>query len=649
MKKTIAASVLVALALCLGVIFAFPNPSLSGSKRPLLAPFSSQHSASSSSASSSLSKPFASSSASHFCSSPYFAPSSSGAAESVSTPSSPYSPEEFVRRRLALMELVSSSSLSATANPAAGSSLPPSSTPGLTASTTTGMIQTTTPAPSVASTTAISATASTLASSAMSTANSNPSPSATSNADAPQASNPTAAVVSCSTAPSSRPPASTSASTIRTGSTAPNATAIAAIGTAGSSSPVTTIPAAPPAANTLIILFAAPSHTNPASHFRQDNDFYYFTGCEDADAILVMMPASKDALLFVPEKSAGEKSFEGPNSLDDPTAKDRLKVRSIMPLSSFDEFLARFASRPHPTFYLRLSPGDTVSEARYESALFQARRARNPYNAQLSLDQFRADRLRRLYPTARLEDVTPLIDSLRMIKSAEEIAVLRRNGQISAEAVKRAMLATRPAAYEYELEAAAIEMLLRHGCRGPAYTPIIGSGPNTCIMHYDRNNRQMQAGELVLMDFGGDLNYLTMDITRTWPVSGKFTAEQKKVYRAVLEVQKACIEAFKPGVTSKDVGDYVAHRLKEKGIDPTGLRGGLGHLVGMCVHDVQISPLVLKEGMVMAIEPALYFPEKNLGIRIEDTVLITKDGCEVLTAAVPKEIEDIEALLKKGT
>ena len=531
MKKTIAASVLVALALCLGVIFAFPNPSLSGSKRPLLAPFSSQHSASSSSASSSLSKPFTSSSASHFCSSPYFAPSSSGAAESVSTPSSPYSPEEFVRRRLALMELVSSSSLSATANSA--------------------------------------------------------------------------------------------------------------------SSPITA-PAAPPAANTLIILFAAPSHTNPASHFRQDNDFYYFTGCEDADAILVMMPASKDTLLFVPEKSAGEKSFEGPNSLDDPTAKDRLKVRSIMPLSSFDEFLARFASRPNPTFYLRLSPGDTVSEARYESALFQARRARNPYNAQLSLDQFRADRLRRLYPTARLEDVTPLIDSLRMIKSAEEIAVLRRNGQISAEAVKRAMLATRPAAYEYELEAVAIEMLLRHGCRGPAYTPIIGSGPNTCIMHYDRNNRQMQAGELVLMDFGGDLNYLTMDITRTWPVSGKFTAEQKKVYRAVLEVQKACIEAFKPGVTSKDVGDYVARRLKEKGIDPMGLRGGLGHLVGMCVHDVQISPLVLKEGMVMAIEPALYFPEKNLGIRIEDTVLITKDGCDVLTAGVPKEIEEIEAL-KKGT
>lgn len=532
MKKTIVASVVIALALCLGVIFAFPELSLSGSDSSLLTTFSSQHSASSSAASSSLSKPFASSSASDFYPSQSFSPSSSGPTDSASSPSSPYSPEEFVRRRLALMELVASS----TSNP----STPP------------------TPAPAATAT---------------------------------------------------------------------------------------------PNANALIILFATPSHTIPAGHFRQDNDFYYFTGCEDADAVLVMMPASKDAFLFVPEKSAGEKSFEGPNSLDDPTAKDRLKVRAIMPLSGFDEFLARLTSRPQPVIYLRLSPSDTVSEARYESALFQARRARNPYNAQLSFDQFRADRLLRLYPSARFEDITPLIDSLRMIKSPEEIAVLRRNGQISAEAVTRAIRATRPAAYEYELEAAAIEVLLRHGCRGPAYAPIIGSGPNTCIMHYERNNRQMQAGELVLMDFGGDLNYLAMDITRTWPVSGKFTAEQKKIYRAVLEVEKACIEAFKPGVTYKDVGDYVARRLKEKGIDPMGLRGSLGHLVGMCVHDVQTGPgpLVLKENMVMAIEPALYFPEKNLGIRIEDTVLITKDGCEVLTAGVPKEIEEIEALLKKGT
>lgn len=398
--------------------------------------------------------------------------------------------------------------------------------------------------------------------------------------------------------------------------------------------------------NGLIILLASPGNSG-AGHFRQDNDFYYFTGCEDANAILVMIPSTKDSYLFVPQKTDREKMMEGGNSLDDPAARERLRLRAIYPVSYFDEFLSRLSGRQDPILYLRLSPEDTVGEARSETALFQARRSRNPYNAQLSLNQFRAERFRQLYPAAQLKDITPQIDALRMIKTPEEIAVLRQNGRISAEAVKRAMLASRPGAFEYELEAAAVEVLLRNGCRGPAYPPIIGSGPNTCILHYEKNNRTMQAGELVLMDFGGDLNYLTMDITRTWPVSGKFSEEQKKVYRAVLEVQKACIEAFKPGVTGRDVQEYVARKMKEKGIDPLGLRGGLGHLVGMSVHDVQSPELVLKEGMVMAIEPGLYYPEKNLGIRIEDTVLITRDGCEVLTAGVPKEIEEIEALLAK--
>lgn len=398
--------------------------------------------------------------------------------------------------------------------------------------------------------------------------------------------------------------------------------------------------------NGLIILLAIPGSSG-AGHFRQDNDFYYFTGCEDANAILVMMPATKDSYLFVPQKTDREKMMEGGNSLDDPGARERLGLKAIYPVSYFDEFLSRLSGRQDQVIYLRLSPEDSVGEARSETALFQARRSRNPYNAQLSLNQFRAERFRQLYPAAQLKDITPQIDALRMIKTAEEIAILKQNGRISAEAVKRAMLVSRPGAFEYELEAAAVEVLLRNGCRGPAYPPIIGSGPNTCILHYEKNNRAMQAGELVLMDFGGDLNYLTMDITRTWPVSGKFTEEQKKVYRVVLEVQKACIEAFRPGITGRDVQEYVARKMKEKGIDPLGLRGGLGHLVGMSVHDVQTPELVLREGMVMAIEPGLYYPEKNLGIRIEDTVLITRDGCEVLTAGVPKEIDEIEALLAR--
>jgi len=396
----------------------------------------------------------------------------------------------------------------------------------------------------------------------------------------------------------------------------------------------------------LIILFASPGNSG-AGHFRQDNDFYYLAGSEDAGAILVLNASTRESFLFVPQKTDREKMFEGGNSLDDPEAKEKLGLKAIYPVSYFEEFLARVAARPEPVVYVRLSPGDTISEARSEVALFSARQRRNPFNALPSLDQFRVERFRKYYPGFQLKDITPYLDALRLIKSPEEIEVLRRNGKISAEAIKKAMLASRPGAYEYELEAAALEVVLKNGGRGPAYPPIIGSGPNTCILHYEKNSRQMKAGELVLMDFGGELEYLTMDITRTWPVSGRFTEEQKKVYRVVLEVQKACIEAFRPGVTARDVQEYVAKKMKEKGLDTMGLKGGLGHLVGLCVHDVQPAELVLKEGMVMAIEPALYFPEKNLGVRIEDTVLITKDGCEVLTADVPKEIEEIEALLAR--
>lgn len=285
-----------------------------------------------------------------------------------------------------------------------------------------------------------------------------------------------------------------------------------------------------------------------------------------------------------------------------------------------------------------------MDEARSETALMDARKARSHYNSRISLDLDRIGQLKARYPQCELKDVAPVIDALRAIKTPEEIEILRRNGRISAEAVRQAMLATGPGVFEYEIEAAAMSVILRGGARSAAYAPIVGSGPNSCIWHYDQNSRRVGPGDVVLMDFGADLDHLTMDITRTWPASGRFTAEQREVYRAVLEVQKACIEAYRPGATPKDVRDHVARVMKAKGIDPRGLQGDFGHGVGLSVHDVDLGG-VLKQGMVFAIEPALYYPEKALGIRIEDTVLITKNGCEVLTRDVPKEIDDIEKLL----
>jgi len=392
-----------------------------------------------------------------------------------------------------------------------------------------------------------------------------------------------------------------------------------------------------------IVLFGDAS-LPAGTHFRQDNDFFYLTGNEDLGGVLVMLPASRSSYLLLPKRSAREIQYDGPGLLEDPDGKAKAGFNDILAVGDLDEFLARNVARAGGVFHVRLSPRDTLDDARSETALWDGRRSRSHYNAQLSIDQYRIARLRERYPQVELRDVAPAIDTLRAIKTAEEIEVMRRNGALSAEAVKQAMLAGRPGVFEYEIEAAAMAVVLKGGAKGAAYAPIVGSGPNSCIFHYERNDRRVGEGEVVLLDFGADLDHLAMDITRTWPASGKFTAEQREVYRIVLEVQKACIEAYKPGATPKDVRDHVAAVMKTKGLDPRGLQGGFGHGVGLAVHDVPLGG-VLKEGMVFAIEPALYYPEKGLGIRVEDTVLITKTGCEVLTRGVPKEIDEIEKLL----
>lgn len=391
-----------------------------------------------------------------------------------------------------------------------------------------------------------------------------------------------------------------------------------------------------------VILFgdaAAPA----GSHFRQDNDFYYFAGNEDLGAILVLVPASRASYLFLPPQTAREKMMDGANLLEDPDAKAKAGFTDIFPSSFLDEFLARSLARFSGRFHLRLSPRDSLDNARSETGLFDGRRARSHYNDQLSADLYRIEKLRQRYPQMELADLTPAVDEMRVLKTPGEIEALRRNGKLSAEAVLQAMWATRPGVFEYEIEAAAMSIVLKGGARGAAYAPIVGSGPNSCILHYDENSRRVESGDVVLMDFGADLDHLAMDITRTWPVSVRFTDEQKEIYRTVLEVQKACIEAYKPGATPKDVRDHVAAALKAKGIDRRGLEGGFGHGVGLSVHDVPLGG-VLKEGMVFAIEPGLYDEKKGFGVRIEDTVLITRTGCEVLTAGVPKEIDEIEKL-----
>ncbi len=378
---------------------------------------------------------------------------------------------------------------------------------------------------------------------------------------------------------------------------------------------------------------------NPGSHFRQDPDFYYFTGCEDQHSALIMTPADGRSYLFLPRQTDREVRSTGANLLRVPNAKEKTGFSEIYELDYLDEFLARSLSRYGWTFHMRLIPRSTL--------LYTARRSKLHYNDRVTLDNYRIQKFHERFPAVEFKDVSSAIDELRVIKSREEIEVLRRIGKISAEGVRQAMLATRPGGWEYEIEGAAVGTIISLGSRGPGYPPIVASGLNACTLHYSRNADTTRDGDLVLMDFGGELDYLMVDISRTWPVSGKFSPEQREAYRVCLEVEKACIEAYRPGVTTADVQKHVADTMKAKGIDARGQRGGIGHYVGMEVHDVGPRGVALREGMVFAIEPGLYYPDKSLGIRVEDTVLITRDGCEVLSRDVPKEIDAIEKLLSK--
>lgn len=400
------------------------------------------------------------------------------------------------------------------------------------------------------------------------------------------------------------------------------------------------------AADGLVILFGATAPV-PGAHFHQDNDFYYLTGVEDPGAALILVPKTMESFLFLPPQTPREELMGGANLLKNPKAKQKTGFTEIHPVGEFDEFIARNLPPERAILHLRLSPADTIDNDREETWIFTARRSRLHYNDQISLDNYRVLKLKERFPAAEFKDIAPLLDALRVIKSPEEIEVLRRNGRISAEGVKQAMLASRPGGYEYEVEAAAMHVILKNGATGAAYPPIVGSGPNTCILHYEKNDRQIQEGDLILMDFGGLLDYTCIDISRTWPVSGKFTKEQRDVYEVALEIQKACIEAYRPGVTEEDVEKHVAEVMKKKGLDPKGQKGGFGHYVGLATHDVGPRPQRLQEGMVFAIEPGFYYPEQSIGVRIEDTVLITQDGCEVLTRDVPKEIDEVEALLSQ--
>lgn len=381
-----------------------------------------------------------------------------------------------------------------------------------------------------------------------------------------------------------------------------------------------------------IAILASESTPPTRMRFRQESNFMYLTGLEAMNGVLVILPEdsplAERAVLFLPRQSQVSRLFEGPSPEPNDETRRATGIEAIRERGEWTEFLAE-ALQHHPSVLVN-RPARTLL----------------------------ADTLREANPEVQLSSVDRLMASLRVVKSPAEIAVIRK--AIVASIAGHRALAQRlaPGVYEYELEGAAQEAFRRHGSEREGYPMIIGSGPNACILHYNANKRQVRANELVLVDIGAEYSYYTADLTRTYPASGKFTPRQRELYIAVLDAMKHAEKEAKPGITLRQLHQKVVeffrnHPLRakdENGNEQTLDRffvHGLSHMLGMDVHDLDPNQ-PLRPGMVFTIEPGLYIPAEGIGIRIEDDYLVTENGVENLSRALPREPDAVERMVRGG-
>ena len=396
--------------------------------------------------------------------------------------------------------------------------------------------------------------------------------------------------------------------------------------------------------------------------FRQDSDFYYLTGFREPDALAVVAPGrEKPFTLFVRPRDREKEIWNGRRAGVE-GARERFGADEAFPVEEFEAKLTDLLDGARSLYY-RLGNG----------------------HAELDLTLIRhISRMRTMgrkgvrAPQAIL-DPAGLIHEMRLVKSADEIKLMRRSADIAAEAHREAMRAARPGMKEYEIDALIEYLFRRNGSAAPAYNSIVGSGANATILHYVDNDAELKDGDLLLIDAGAEYEGFASDITRTFPVSGKFTDAQRDIYQLVLDCQEECIRMVRPGVTLDEMHGRSVEILTE-GLVRLGLLKGevsklieeeaykkfymhrLGHYLGMDVHDagayhVDGKPRPVEPGVVMTVEPGLYIAEdvedipdryRGLGVRIEDDVLVTPEGFDVLTDKAPKQVEEIESLMKES-
>lgn len=414
--------------------------------------------------------------------------------------------------------------------------------------------------------------------------------------------------------------------------------------------------------NSIAIVPAAPERNRSRDTeypYRQNSDFLYLSGFEEPQAVLVLIPGREhgEYVLFVRERSREREIWDGYRSGPEGACSE-FEADDAFPIDDIDDILPGLLEGKQRVYYAM------GKDSEFDKHVMDW------------VNTIRAKVRSGATPPGEFLDLSHFLNDMRLFKSAAELRVMKEAGEISARAHVRAMKASKAGVMEYQLEAEILHEFQMSGARFPAYNTIVGGGKNGCILHYIENSAPLKNGDLVLIDAGCELDYYAADITRTFPVNGKFSPEQKALYEICLQSQLEAIAVAKPGNHWNDPHEATVRVITE-GLVKIGLLEGdvselikseaykefymhrAGHWLGMDVHDVGDYKVggewrVLEPGMVMTIEPGIYVAPDNervakkwrgIGIRIEDDVVITKDGNEILTSGVPKTVADIEALM----
>jgi Xaa-Pro aminopeptidase len=393
-----------------------------------------------------------------------------------------------------------------------------------------------------------------------------------------------------------------------------------------------------------------PTNADGLMPFRQNNDLLYLSGVDQEESILVIFPEANNPkhreILFVKETSELIAIWEG-EKLNKESATKQSGIQTIYWLTDFEQVFHGLAIEAERIY------------------LNQNEHLRAAKTVQTCDDRFRAE-CKAKYPDHEYERLAPIMSTIRPIKSQLEIDTMQQACDITDKGFRRILDFVKPGVMEYEIEAEFAHEFLRNRSRGFAYTPIIASGYNACVLHYIENNMECKAGDVILMDVGCEYANYASDMTRCVPVSGKFTDRQKDVYNAVLRVMKGATSMLVPGTDHEEyhgeVGKMMESELLGLGlIDKTDIANqdksnpaykkyfmhGTSHHIGLDVHDVENRATPFSEGMILTVEPGIYIPGENLGIRLENDVLITKDGQHDLMRNIPLEAEEIEDLMNR--